>query len=79
MSGGSTVSLVLRMAFSLGVVITLMVLAARVMRRRGLGGMRKASKTDITVIARRGLGRGRLGRLAETCLARAAPPSQRAD
>lgn len=58
MSGGSTISLALRMVFSLGVVVTLMVLTARVMRKRGMGVLRKAQqKTDITVIARRGLGK----------------------
>jgi flagellar protein FliO/FliZ len=58
MNSGSTVSLMLRMVFSLGVVVTLMVLCARVMRKRGMAGMRKAAKTmDITVLARRGLGK----------------------
>ena len=58
MNSGSTVSLMLRMVFSLGVVVTLMVLCARVMRKRAMGGLGKATKKlDITVLARRGFGK----------------------
>lgn len=47
-------TLVLRLVFSLGVVITLMYVAARVMRRRGMG-ISRSSRTEIAVLARKGL------------------------
>lgn len=47
-------TLVLRLVFSLGVVITLMYVAARVMRRRGMG-ISRSSRTEISVLARKGL------------------------
>jgi flagellar biogenesis protein FliO len=56
MSGGSTVSLALRMVFSLGVVVIMMVLVARFMRKRGIGS-KTTKSVDVTVLGRRGLGK----------------------
>ncbi|MFZ4515043.1 MAG: FliO/MopB family protein [Acidimicrobiia bacterium] len=48
------ITLVLRLVFSLGVVLGLMYLAGRVMRRRGIG-VTRSTRDGIEVIARKGL------------------------
>jgi flagellar biosynthetic protein FliO len=60
MSTASTLALFARLLVSLGVVIGLMWLAARVVRRRGLGGYGNAPRgpgVQIDIVARRTLGR----------------------
>jgi flagellar protein FliO/FliZ len=61
MSTAGTLALFARLLVSLGVVIGLMWLAARVVRRRGIGGVAGPNRgpgIQIDVIARRSLGRG---------------------
>jgi flagellar biosynthetic protein FliO len=54
----SVVALLGRLAVSMAVVLGLMALAARLVRRRGLGGTRGAGPVSrIEVLARHGLGR----------------------
>ena len=57
MSTGATLELFARLLISLGVVIGLMWLAARVVRRRGFGGGPRRTGMHVDVIARRTLGR----------------------
>ena len=61
MSSGATLALFARLIVSLGVVIGLMWFAARVVRRRGLGGVGRARPgvpaCQVDVLARRTLGR----------------------
>jgi len=60
MSTASTLALFARLLASLGVVIGLMWFAARVVRRRGIGGFGSQSRgpgIQIEVVARRTLGR----------------------
>jgi flagellar protein FliO/FliZ len=56
-SGASTAALVARSVLSLVVVFALMALAARMVRKRGLGGTSGAAGARIEVLARHGLGR----------------------
>jgi flagellar biogenesis protein FliO len=59
MSDGSAVATLVRLAFSLALVLGLMVLAARLLRRRqlGLGGARPRPQLPLQVLARHGLSR----------------------
>ena len=60
MSSGATLALFARLIVSLGFVIGLMWFAARVVRRRGLGGVAGANRKPgvyVDVLARRTLGR----------------------
>jgi flagellar protein FliO/FliZ len=62
MIAASTASLLIRLVVSLGIVIALMVLATKVVRKRGYGGSaaapaRGASSASVEVLARRGLSR----------------------
>jgi flagellar protein FliO/FliZ len=57
MSTAATLALFARLLVSLGVVIGLMWLAARVMRRRGFGGPTRRPGVHVDVISRRTLGR----------------------
>ncbi|HET7661180.1 MAG TPA: flagellar biosynthetic protein FliO [Oryzihumus sp.] len=59
MSDGSAVATLVRLAFSLALVLGLMVLAARLLRRRqlGLGGVRPRPQLPLQVLARHGLSR----------------------
>ena len=60
MSSGATLALFARLIISLGFVIGLMWFAARVVRRRGLGGASSAARrpdVSVDVLARRTLGR----------------------
>jgi len=60
MSSTSTLGLFVRLIVSLGVVITLMVIAARALRGRGVAVPSKSSApgADVEVLARKGLSRG---------------------
>ena len=53
----SVVALLGRLLVSLAIVFGLMALAARVVRRRGLGSSGSTATTRIDVLARQGLGR----------------------
>ena len=53
----SVVALLGRLLVSLAIVFALMALAARVVRRRGLGSSGSTATTKIDVLARQGLGR----------------------
>jgi flagellar protein FliO/FliZ len=60
MSSGATLELFARLIISLGFVIGLMWFAARVVRRRGLGGAAsgaRRSNVSVDIVARRTLGR----------------------
>ena len=60
MSGGSLFGVLLRLVFSLGVVLALMALAGRALRNRQLGigpGQRRSSAAKIEVLGRQTLGR----------------------
>ena len=58
MEGTSVAALLGRLAISLAVVLALLAVAARVARRRGLGGTRGTTPASrIEVLARQGLGR----------------------
>ena len=59
MSDGSAVATLVRLAFSLALVLGLMVLAARLLRSRqlGLGGSRPRQQVPLQVLARHGLSR----------------------
>ena len=59
MSDGSAVATLVRLAFSLALVLGLMVLAARLLRSRqlGLGGGRPRQQVPLQVLARHGLSR----------------------
>jgi flagellar protein FliO/FliZ len=60
MSSGATLALFARLIISLGFVIGLMWFAARVVRRRGLGGAASPNRrpgVSVDVLARRTLGR----------------------
>ena len=62
MSSGATLALFARLIVSLGVVIGLMWFAARVVRRRGLGGVGSGGQNrrpgvQVDIVARRTLGR----------------------
>ena len=62
MIAASTASLLIRLVVSLGIVIALMVLATKVVRKRGYGGSvaaptRGTSSSTVEVLARRGLSR----------------------
>jgi flagellar biogenesis protein FliO len=62
MIAASTASLVIRLVVSLGIVVALMLLATKVVRKRGYGGSvaapaRGAPSTSVEVLARRGLSR----------------------
>ena len=56
MSGGGLADLVLRLVFSLGLVLALVVVAGRVLRNRS-GGVALRTRTRIDVLARQPLGR----------------------
>lgn len=59
MSDGSAVTEVLRLVFSLALVLGLMVVAARLLRARQLGGgLRSRPQAPVQVLARHGLTRG---------------------
>jgi flagellar protein FliO/FliZ len=62
MIAASTASLLIRLVVSLGIVVGLMVLATKVVRKRGYGGAvaaptRGAPAAEVEVLARRGLSR----------------------
>jgi flagellar protein FliO/FliZ len=60
MSSGATLALFARLIISLGFVIGLMWFAARVVRRRGLGGATSGARragVSVDIVARRTLGR----------------------
>jgi flagellar protein FliO/FliZ len=60
MSSGATLALFARLIISLGFVIGLMWFAARVVRRRGLGGASSGARkpgVSVDIVARRTLGR----------------------
>jgi flagellar protein FliO/FliZ len=62
MIAASTASLLIRLVVSLGIVVGLMILATKVIRKRGYGGSvaapaRGAASTSVEVLARRGLSR----------------------
>jgi flagellar protein FliO/FliZ len=57
MNTASTVSMTIRLVFSMGVVIGLMLIAARIMRKRGMVRRASSKLTDINIVGRRGLGK----------------------
>jgi flagellar protein FliO/FliZ len=53
----SIISLFIRLVFSLGVVIGLMVIAGRMLRRRGVVPGRATARASLEVVARQSIGR----------------------
>lgn len=69
MSGGSLLGVLLRLAFSLGLVLGLMALAARALRNRQLGPGTAGRRTSVAIEV---LGRQALGRNAGIAVVRVA-------